>query len=136
MKLSARMLQDVQSVNSFEFTDVLEFNEGDLPQIHFQLIDSSLDKAEKGFFPGGRRYMPAAGATLTATLWSVDASKTITRACTQPFAQDPSIWRLQLLAGDTVVGFRDLRIALTEGAVTTNGTVRHAVSVQPQNGTC
>lgn len=136
MKLSARMLQDVQSVNSFEFTDVLEFGEGDLPAIHFQLIDSTLDKAEKGYFPSGRRYMPAVGATLTATLWSVDASKTITRACTQPFAQDPSVWRLQLLTGDSIVGFRDLRITLTEGTVVTNGSVRHAVSVQSQNGVC
>lgn len=137
MKLSARMLADVASVNSFEYVDVLEFTEGDLPALYFQLIDAALDKADKGFVPGGRRYMPEVGATLTATLWSVDSSKTITRACSQPFlTRDASIWKLQLQTGDVVVGFRDLRLVLTEGAAVTNGTLRHAISVTPQNGVC
>jgi hypothetical protein len=133
MRLSARMLSAVSDVNNFDYVDVLEFTEGDLPKIYFQLTDASVDRAEKGFVPAGRRYMPAAGATLTATLQSIDTAKTITRACTQPYAQDPSIWKLTLLAGDAVTGFRDLRLVLVEGTVTTNGTVRHAINVAPQN---
>lgn len=133
MRLSARMLNNVTNVNSYENVDTLQFTEGDLPPLFFQLIDASTDRAERGYVPAGRRYMPATGATLQATLGSVDSAKTITRACTQPYAQDPSIWKLMLLAGDSLTGFRDLRLVLTEGIVVTNGTLRQAISVTPAN---
>jgi hypothetical protein len=130
------MLSDVSNVNSFDYVDLFEFTEGDLPSIYFQLIDASQDKADRGFVPGGRRYCPGVGSTLTATLGSVDSAKTITRTCTQPFAtSDASIWKLTLQSGDTVVGFRDLRLVLVDGAVTLNGVLRHAISVTPKNGT-
>jgi hypothetical protein len=126
------MLDSVADVNHFQYVDVLQFTEGDLPTIFFQLIDAAMDRAEKGFVPGGRRYVPAAGTTLTVTLQSIDSAKTITRVATQPFPNDTSIWAVALTTGDSIVGFRDMKLTLVEPLSTKYGFVRHAVSVQTQ----
>ena len=62
MLLSARMINNVGSVNAFEWAQEVEFTAGDTQDVYFQLVDASVDKATQGFKPGGRRYAPAAGA--------------------------------------------------------------------------
>jgi hypothetical protein len=124
MLLSARFLNDVANVNSFEYADVAEFTEGDPASVYFQLIDSSLDKAVEGFVPAGRRYVPASGATLQVTIESLDDSKEIVRSATQPFANDGSIWKVDLLATDKIRGTANLRLKLTEGSVVRSGLVK------------
>lgn len=129
MLLSARFLNDVAGVNSFEYAEVAEFTTGDAGSVYFQLIDSSLDKAVNGFVPAGRRYMPAAGATLQCTVESIDSAKTIVRSAVQPYAQDPSIWRLDFLSSDQIEGTANLRLRLTESGVTRTGVIKNGIRI-------
>lgn len=114
MILSARFLYDVQTVNSWHYVDVAEFTEGDAATISFQLVDLGLDKAIDGFSPAGRRYVPPVGTTLSCVIESIDESRRLTRAASQPYATDGSIWNLTLLTTDTVRGTANLRLTLTE----------------------
>ncbi len=74
--------------------------------------------------------MPAVGALLSATINHLDDAKKVTRSCTQPFAQDPSIWKLQVLATDYVKGTLDLKLTLTEGVVVTHCNLRNIIRVK------
>ncbi|CAB4127188.1 hypothetical protein UFOVP75_77 [uncultured Caudovirales phage] len=134
MLLSCRMLENVVDANHFNYVQAMEFTEGDTPRIFLQLIDASLDKAIAGFSPAGRRYMPDIGATLKVTFDNLDDAKKITRTAIQPFASDPSIWMIDLLTTDKVVGTITLRLALTEGIVTTSGNLRAAIRVCVNQG--
>jgi hypothetical protein len=133
MLLSARILNNVANVNVFSYDDTARFSEGDAPDIYFQLTDASLDRSADGFSPGGRRYMPTAGATLQVTLGFIDDTKKVVRAAVQPFPLDPSIWKLTLLTTDKVRGSADLQLKLTEGSKVTFGVLRQAISVDTQS---
>lgn len=134
MLLSARMLNAVANVNTFEYVSAVEFTEGDAPSIYFQLVDSSLDKLLR---PTGRRYMPASGAVLQCVINNIgqfDPNKdtTITRFATQPFAGDPSIWKLVLLPTDAVRGTCSIQLTLTEGSVVTRGLASNVINALSQ----
>lgn len=130
MQLSARILKDVQGVNSFDYAEAAEFTEGDTPVIYFQILDLGKDSGLRGFMPAGRRYMPAAGATLQITLDNTDDAKKFVRAATQPFATDPSIWRIETLTTDKLRGTIAMRLLLTEGSVITRGSLKAAILVR------
>jgi hypothetical protein len=132
MLLAARMLNDVASVNAYEVAEQVEFTQGDTVDVYFQLIDASLDKAVKGFVPGGRRYMPAAGATLSVKLDNIDDNVAVTRSAVQPFANDPSIWKLPVLSTDRIIGTCALVLTLTEAGKVTRGRVEAAVQIVGQ----
>jgi hypothetical protein len=132
MLLSARPLKDVQSVNSFRYANQLQFTEGDVLTVYFQLVDASLDRADEGFNPAGRRYMPAAGAVLTVTVDSNNAAKKITRSATQPYVQDPSIWALSVLSTDTIRGTLPLKVSLNEAGKITNALVNNFFMIGPK----
>lgn len=134
MLLSAQMLKDVQSVNSFEPDVQLSWTEGDVVDIYFRLIDLTLDRADQGFSPAGRRYVPAAGATLSVSIENVDDAKKITRLATQPFANDGSIWKLSMLSTDTIRGTPQMRLTLTETTKVTRGTVKLAFKIHAKSG--
>lgn len=129
MLLSVRMLNGVGNVNTFEYVSAVEFTEGDGPLIYFQLIDSSLDK---GMRPAGRRYAPAAGATLQCVVHSIDDAKKVTRFASQPFANDPSIWALQLQSTDVIRGTCSMQLVLTEGAVVRRGSASAVINAYAQ----
>lgn len=135
MLLSARMLNDVGGVNSFDYVQIAQASQGDTVDIYFQLIDASKNQSSPNsvWSPTGLRYMPAAGATLQASLRSIDDAKTVTRFCSQPFVQDPSIWRLSLLASDVLVGTFGLALTLIEGSRQTRGYLAQAIQLQSQN---
>lgn len=118
MLLSGRVLTDVASVNNFGYGEVFEFTEGDTISLNFQLIDVSVDKDLR---PPGRRFIPAAGATLQAVVHNLSAAKTITRFATQPFAQDGSIWRLDILPTDIIKGTGSIKLTLNESGKITTG---------------
>ena len=132
MLLSARILTNVADVNNFTYADNLSFTEGDAPIVILQLIDASRDTYADGYMPQGRRYIPAIGATLEVTLGSIDSAKRVVRLATQPYAQDPSIWALQLFSTDSLRGLLDLGLKLVEGPKTTRGVARQALSIAPQ----
>lgn len=129
MLLSARMLRDVGGVNSYETSDSAQFTKGDVVDVYFMLIDASLDLASENFIPPGRRYMPAASATLQVVVESIDSAKQVTRTVTQPFSQDPSIWKISFFASDVIEGTANLRLTLTEGAKITKGLLKNAFRI-------
>lgn len=132
MLLSCRILEDVKDVNSFEYASAAMLNEGNEASIFIQLIDESLDKSLNGFKPAGRRFVPAAGATLQVTLDSLDNAKKVVKNAVQPYAQDPSIWRIDITALDSakLKGTVNIKLVLTESAKVTNGKLKAGVLVE------
>ena len=120
MLLSILFLEDVGSVNNFDVTQQLELNSGDTQNIYFQLIDISVDRAEDGYNPPGRRYMPALTATLSVELLSVECNKQVIRAGVQPFPQDASIWMVPILGTDPLQGTIVMKVRLVEPTRTLN----------------
>jgi hypothetical protein len=115
MLLACRFLIDVAGVNSFEYSNSPEWYEGDSQTLYMQLIDASLDRPEEGFVPAGRRYIPASGAILTVTLMNIDTAKVVERIATQPYQQDGSIWRIEVLPTDPLKGTINVKLKLVEG---------------------
>jgi hypothetical protein len=133
MNLSARFLSNVGSVNVFSYEPVVEFVEGDAIDVYFQLIDTTQNRAEDGFKPSGRRFMPSAGATLTAVIDNIDNAKQITRPCSNPFSNDISIWKLSILNSDVVKGTANLKLTLVDGSKTYRALVKGAIRVSPNS---
>jgi len=132
MKLSCRLLTDCNNVNSWHYTNVVEFAEGDTATVYIQLLDESVHSADEGYVPPGRRYVPASGATLSVIMQSLDITRNITRFATQPFPLDGSIWSFNVLPTDGVRGTIDLILILTEGTKITRGTLKAAIAVAAQ----
>lgn len=134
MLLTARILTDVSSANKFRPTNQYKMTQGDAGTLYFQLVDASLDTAQEGFNPAGRRYIPAVGATLSIVIDNIDDSKKITRAATNPFSDDRSIWALSINSSDTIkAGTAAIKLTLTEGAVITRGILLNAIGISSQN---
>lgn len=131
MLLSARVLEDVSTVNNFKVAADIEWTEGDPVTFYIQLIDASVDTAKCGYNPPGRRYMPAAGATLTVVLENIDDSKEVTKTATNPFATDTSIWAISILSSNTIRGTPQMRLTLTEDTVVRRGVVKNAIRIHP-----
>lgn len=127
------MLDNVASVNGFDWATQVEYTSGDGPvDVYFQLVDLNQDRVSAGFKFGGRRYAPAVGATVQVTIANIDDLVQVVRAATQPFANDPSIWKVTMLATDKVSGTCALSIKLTEGAAVKYGRVDAAILVHAQ----
>ncbi len=127
------MLQGVGSVNDFNYVDSVEFTQGDEIDVYFQLIDASKDKAIQQFKPAGRRYMPAADSELTVTLDNIDDDVKVTRAASQPFEGDPSIWKVSLTADDVIRGTVNLILVLDEDGVVKRGRLEAALAIASQD---
>lgn len=114
MLLSIRFLNAVANINSFEHAPQLEMSSGDAQTVFFQLIDASLDRAESGFSPAGRRYCPPASSTLSVQFVNVDDAKQFTRFAVQPFSGDTSMWSIPILSTDPLLGTTNLKLVLQE----------------------
>lgn len=125
MFLGVQMLKNVQSVNSFEQSAQVRLRQGNPSTIYFQLVD--LEQVNKYGEP--LRYVPANGATCTATISSINQAYVITRACSQPYSQDGSIWAMTILASDTVVT-GNFQITLSEGSTVRTAYCQMGVVVQ------
>jgi len=112
--LAFRPLDLVSDVNHFRYTTEIRIASGDAGYFYFQLYDPTLNREVNGFIPGGLRYMPAAGTTVVATVLNLDSTKQFSRSMTQPYALDPSIWRLQYLATDPIEGTVALKFVVSE----------------------
>ena len=128
MLLGSCVLNGVASVNTFDYVSAADWTAGDTVSLYIQLLDLSLDR------PGGRRYIPLAGATLEVTLDSIDSAKRIVRAASQPYSQDSSIWLVSILSTDTIRGTVNLRLKLTEAGKVTRGTSETAVRIHAVGG--
>ncbi len=134
MRLSVRMLDSVSGVNNFNYANSVGMTEGDSPTVYFQLIDASQDRADQGFVPSGRRYVPASGATVSVLFGNVDDARKVSKSATQPYAGDPSIWSITLLPTDTIRGTVNMVVTLTEGLKVTKGVLQQALSVEALDG--
>jgi hypothetical protein len=131
MLLSARPLIDVANVNTWQQSPVIEFTAGDAASVFFVIVNASLDRE---LAPSGRRYVPAAGATLQCSVEALDDTKKLTRFAVNPFPDDRSIWRLDFTTTDQIRGTASLRLRLTEGGVATTGYAKNILSVS--SSTC
>ncbi len=129
MLLSARWLQNVSTVNDWDFCDKVEFSEGDPVTVYLQLTDVSRDK------PLGRRYVPEDDSTLQVTITNLDNAKAYAKTATQPYpTTDPSIWSFSISANDAVKGTPSIQLMLTEGAVVRRVLLKAAIRVAPVSG--
>lgn len=132
MRLSAKMLKNVSSVNHFEYSSTSFLSEGGTNDIYFQLVD--LDKVyypavDTSALPNNPvRYMPITGATVGVIFDSLFDDAEITLAASQPFAQDPSIWKVTL-AADEIPASGNFIFSLTEGASVKRAVVKNALNV-------
>ena len=128
MFLSAIMLKNVQGVNSYQGTTQLTLRQGNPAPIYFQLVD--LEQTDK--YGNPLRYMPAAGATCTATISSINLANVISRPVIQPYTQDTSIWQMQLFSTDMITT-GNFQFTLTEGSTVRTGYVQNGIIVQTTN---
>jgi hypothetical protein len=131
MLLSLRPLDPVCNVNDFGIVTSWLLNAGSAPvTLYFQLIDASRETVIQGFNPPGFRYVPASGSILQVLIQNIDDRKKIYRIASQPFPlQDPSIWSIQLLASDKLVGCPDVLLNLTEFSTASLAAVTGDIAV-------
>ena len=126
MYLGARILSAVADKNNFEYATEWVHRQKTQDTLYLQLVDLDHNRAGQ---PEGIRYVPAAGSTMTVTLGSIDAVKAVSRAATQPFPLDPSIWKVDILAADDP-GEGNIEISMTEAGVVRKARVTNGVSVE------
>jgi hypothetical protein len=128
MRLQVQVLTDVCSVNSFVYSTEAKWTTGDPVDVYVQLYDADKSLSQYGFYPAGLRYMPPATSTLQVTFQNIDDLKVVTRYATQPYAQDPSIWKISLLATDPISGTVNVKFVLTEPSG--NATITKTTSIR------
>src|SRR4029077_10570344 len=130
MLLSARLLNNVQTVNNFDTVSAVEMTAGDQVTVYLQLVDASLDQDKT---PRGRRYVSASGALLTVVIQHLDDAKKLAKIATQAFpTTDPSIWSFVINSTDiSVRGTVDLVLQLQEGTVVRNCRLQGAIRARP-----
>ena len=115
MRLAVSPLQDVQNVNDFKYCTEVQSTVNDAIDLWFQLQDKEKNLSSHGFSPSGLRYCPPANSTLQVTFLNLNNRKQFTRFASQPFSsQDPSIFKVSILATDPVSGTVSCRFVLTE----------------------
>lgn len=128
MFLTAKILKNVQNVNAYSLTSQWTMRQGNPATVYFQLADNEQPDA-KG---EPLRYMPAAGATVSATFSSITAANVVNKIATQPFSQDPSIWSISINSTDKIAE-GNFTFLLTEGSTVRTASVANAIVVQSGN---
>lgn len=105
MSFSVKLLENVNNINQFQTVESVRLTRGNPYSLYFRVIQPTV---------GGLRYIPATGATGTVKFTHIDDTKKITRAATNPFAGDKSIWKVDILATDEIQ-FNSMTFELTDG---------------------
>jgi hypothetical protein len=124
MKLQVTVLDDVVGVNDFHYVTEVESTVGDAVELFFQLSDATKNLSQYGFNPSGLRYVPLTGSTLQCVFLNINTRKQFARFATQPYPQDPSIWKVPVLATDPVSGTVSMKFTLTEPNGVAGGITR------------
>tara|TARA_R100000951_G_scaffold112718_1_gene113482 strand:- start:12058 stop:12447 length:390 start_codon:yes stop_codon:yes gene_type:complete len=121
MKLSAKFLINVSDVNNFDFADQWDISEGSAHKLYFQLTDKQKDDL---------RYLSQATVidAVTVTFLSIDDNSEITKTATQEFADDKSIWSIELLATE-IPNAGAVKMSITEDGVESQFRVEQAIVV-------
>ena len=123
MRLGIQILQDYQTANSFEYSQVAEFNKGEAVRIYFQLIDLSkeINRGPRG--ASYLRYLPSNSATCTVLLHNIDDALVSNKVAAMAVpTQDTSIWYFDILPTDKI-GSGNLGITLIDQNVTLKGVL-------------
>lgn len=127
MVLSAKILKNVDSLNAWQHTTHWSVgrdgNLGEPATLYFQIVDMDRD---------GIRHIPSALATMTVTFPSLDDDLVMTKTASLAFADDRSIWKIELLATDLPSG-GIVRFSLTDGGITRRWSVQNALRVNKVN---
>lgn len=95
MRLSAKTLKNVDSLNSWQYSENWIIRQdgmnGEATTLYFQLVD--LDRA-------GIRYIPSDSPSVTVTFLNIDDDLAIVRSADPVFLQDGSIWKVELTSAD------------------------------------
>jgi PDZ domain-containing secreted protein len=121
MKLSAKFLKNVANVNTFQYADQWDMAEGSSQRLYFQIVDKLKDDL---------RYMSQATVidSVTVTFLSIDDESEIVKTAVQPFADDKSIWYIDLTATE-VPNSGAVKFSITEDGVTKTFRVAQAIVV-------
>lgn len=131
-QLSARTLRGFTNANNFADWKDPTIVEGSDARVYLRLTDSSLDTAEDGYQPPGRRYLPEAGASLEVSLSAAPGLKVIRRAAFMPApADDRSIWAFDVRAADGLTGTAIINLRLIESSGTSVGRAVFALRITP-----
>ena len=127
MRLSAKILKNINNVNSFEYSNQTYLYQSKANEFYFQLVD--LDR--------NIRYLTQASVyTLQCTFSSIDDTQILNINATLPFADDKSIWKVSFTSAQLPKsgGFK---ITLTEDSIVKYFVIQSVINVQLLNiGDC
>jgi len=136
MRLNAKILENVNNVNSYKYTGQAYLNEGSTNTVYIQLVDGSKsvsDSSSKHFPDNPLRYLSQATAlSVTATFPSIDDSSVFTVAGIQPYADDKSIWVFNLTSSQ-LPSSGSFQISVVEDGNNKTFTVINAIIVELSN---
>ena len=120
MKLSAKFLKNVADVNCFQYVTQWDISEGSAQRLYFQVVDKLKEDL---------RYLSQATATSIDVIFlSVESDEEITKTATQAFADDKSIWYIDL-AADEVPNSGAVKFIITEDGDEKKFKVEQAIVV-------
>jgi len=129
MKLSAKFLKNVANINCFEYVSQWDISEGSAQTLCFQITDKHKDDL---------RYLSQATVidSVTVTFPSIDEGEVITKTATQKWADDKSVWCVDL-AADEVPGSGAVYFSIIEDTIESKFKVSQAISMSLLNdGSC
>lgn len=128
MKLSAKFLRNVANINCFEYTSQWDISEGSAQRLYFQIVDKH--KEDLRYISGATVY------TVSLEFPSIDENVTITKTATQAWADDKSVWYIDLLASE-VPNSGAVKFTLTEDGVESKFKVSQAIVIDLlDSGSC
>lgn len=136
MRLNAKIIKNVHSVNSWVFTNQAFVIEGQANSIYLQLVnlDQSTDPTteKSSAFPQNPiRYISQAVAiSLEATFPSLVDDDKFTVVATQPFASDKSIFKFDL-TDDQIPSSGTVEFKLTEDGIVKTFKLKGAIALDP-----
>jgi hypothetical protein len=134
MRLNAKILKNVNNVNSWQSTNQAYMSEGQPNTLHLQIIDldvtTAVDGEKSPAFPQyPMRYLSQATVlAVTVTFPSVDDDAEFDIVGSQAFVDDKSIWRFNLSAAQ-IPASGYIKVKVTEDGIDKSFMVRNAVSV-------
>ena len=124
MRLGIQMLDSISTLNDLKFRNQIDILPGETSTVMFQLTNAD----------AGMRYMPGTGSSVGIVIKSVNKAFTLTKAATQPFPQDLSIWSFNLNATETgsMAGV-NMFVTLTDGASVKKAVAQSVIVVAPHS---
>jgi len=140
MRLNAKVLKNVYSVNVWQYANQAIINEGQVNDFYIQIVNQDLSTAivekSQAFPENPIRHMFPTGVTATATFDAVDAASVFSVTATSPFAEDLSIFKFSL-TNIQLPNSGNVKITIVSGTDTYVFTMKLAISVTLLNaGSC